>query len=91
MRPYAPMHFSTRSGDVISPFLSDLTGVASNQQFTSILLDQNSWNPPISYIRYVVSMHMEDNGFYAQATRNPFYLYVGSDILESLEKHARDK
>ncbi|XP_065909558.1 ER degradation-enhancing alpha-mannosidase-like protein 1 isoform X2 [Dysidea avara] len=26
-----------------------------------------------------------------QATRNPFYLYVGSDILESLEKHARNK
>lgn len=29
--------------------------------------------------------------FCVKATRNPFYLYVGSDILESLEKYARDK
>ena len=34
---------------------------------------------------------MESTYLLFRATRNPFYLHVGQDILESLDKHAKSE
>ena len=34
---------------------------------------------------------MESTYLLYRATRNPFYLHVGQDILESLDKHAKSE